>query len=278
MDSDEKTDPDDVDLRRWRKEISQLFIGATDDDGDKITLVFSVTDEFAVYITPNGVKHATRQPITGCLASIAKTATELNHYRSQFPFVDIAVAQAKAICFARKEKDAQEILAAAHQRVLQLLTGAGRLRYVLVCMLASAFVVTTVSVLSHFPLPEQHVFTAWMGACGSIGAFLSVSLNLKSLQIDPVAAKMMTTISAASRIVIGVIGAIFMLLVIKGNLVLGLLKDLQNSHALLAIGILAGFSETFVPNVLRRVETQADVAANKAPPKKPLQPMSDPKA
>jgi hypothetical protein len=46
-------------------------------------------------------------------------------------------------------------------------------------------------------------------------------------------------------------------------LILGLLADLKNPAAILAIAVLAGFSETFVPNALRRVETQADLQDNK---------------
>jgi len=262
----------------WQSELSRLIIGSTDTEGETITLVFRIAEDYAVYITSNGVKHISRRPITGCFAPIIKIANELNYYRGQFPFVDFAVAQAKSSCLEGGGKEAQEVLVTAHQRVLQLLTGAGRLRYVLVCMLASALVVTTVSILSHIALPQEHVFMGWMVACGSVGAFLSVSLNLKSLQIDPVAPRVMTTVSAVSRIVIGMIGAVFVLLVIRGNLALGLLADLKNPQALLAIGILAGFSETFVPNVLRRVETQADVAADKAASNKSLQPASETKA
>lgn len=278
MAPNEKPDDDDGQAAEWHSVISRLVTGSKDDEGETITLVYRITDDFAVYITHNGVKHLSRRPLAGRFASITETASDLNHYRGQFPFVDIAVAQAKASCLEGGTKEAQEVLVHAHQRVLQLLTGAGRLRYVLVCMLSSAFVVTVVSILSHIALPQEHVFMAWMVGCGSVGAFLSVSLNLKSLEIDPVAPRLMTTVSAVSRIVIGMIGAVFVLLVIKGNLVLGLLADLNNPQALLAIGILAGFSETFVPNVLRRVETQADVAADKTPSNKPLQPTSDAKA
>lgn len=84
----------------------------------------------------------------------------------------------------------------------------------------------------------------------------------------------MNTISAVSRIVIGMIGAVFILLVIKGNLILGLLADLKNPAAILAIAVVAGFSETFVPNALRCVEKRADLQSDKVPANKLLQPMS----
>lgn len=263
-----------VDSEEWQRVVSRLAAGAKDDEGETITLVYRVTDTFAVYLTRNGVKHVSRHPIGACFARIIGPATELNHFREEFPFVDLAVAQAKAACLDGIPEQAREVLLHAHRRVLSLLTGAGRLRYVLVCMLTSAFVVAAVSVLSYVALPQEQLIVPWMAACGSIGAFLSVSINLRSLQIDPAAPRAMTTISAVSRVVIGMIGAGFILLVARGNLVLGLLADLNNPEALLAIGVLAGFSETFVPNVLRRVETQADVAGDNSPSNKPPQPTS----
>ena len=118
-------------------------------------------------------------------------------------------------------------------------------------MVTSGISLTTATVLSHITLPTDHLFVSWIVACGSLGAFLSVSLNLQRLQIDPEAPRLMNTISAVSRIIIGMIGAVFVFLVIKGNLILGLLADLKNPAAILAIAVLAGFSETFVPNALR---------------------------
>jgi hypothetical protein len=274
MEATNGTEQTAVDAEEWQRVVSRLAAGAKDDEGETITLVYRVTDTFAIYLTKNGVKHLSRHPIGTCFALILGPATELNHYREEFRFVDQAVAQAKAACLDGIPEQAREVLLQAHRRVLRLLTGAGRLRYVLVCMIASALVVTAVSVLSYFAVSQEQLFVAWMAACGSIGAFLSVSLNLRSLQIDPAAPRAMTTISAVSRVVIGMIGAGFILLVVRGNLVLGLLADLNNPEALLAIGVLAGFSETFVPNVLRRVETQADVTDDKTPSNKPLQPTS----
>jgi hypothetical protein len=264
----------DEQSQEWQLTMSELRAGAIDAEGEKIILVYRLTDDFAVYITENGVKHISRQPTAGRFAPISGAAFELNHYRKQFTFVDMAVAQAKVACLEGSPQQAQEILDHTQSRVLHLLTGAGRLRYILVCMVTSGVVLTTASALSYITLPPEHLFVAWVAACGSLGAFLSVSLNLTGLQIDPAATSMTTTISAASRIVIGMIGALFILLVIRGNLILGILADLKNPAAILAIAVVAGFSETFVPNVLRRVETQADVKDDKLRSYKPLEPRS----
>jgi hypothetical protein len=247
-------------------DLSWLRAGAVDPDGDKIIVVYKCTHDFAVYITERGVKHVAMRPTGGKLTAIAPLVLELGRDRERFPFIDQAVAQAKVECLEGNAQEGNEILVGIRNRVANLRTLAGRLQYILVCMAAVGAVVVAASVLSHFSIPEDHLFMIWMAACGSLGAFLSVSLNLRRLEIDPEAPRVMNVISAVSRIVIGMIGAVFVYLVIKGNLILGLLADIKNPAAILAVAIVAGFSETFVPNALRRVEKQADPESpNQAP-------------
>jgi len=270
---EEGTSMDPVDPERpewergeWQRVTSALRKGGVDEEGEKIILVYRLTGDFAIYITENGVKHLSREPVAGRFASVADAAFELNFYRDQFAFVDLAVAQAKVACLEGNAAQAAEILAHTHRRVVHLLAGSGRLRYILVCMVTSGVAFTTAFVLSLTAVLPETVFVAWVVACGSLGSFLSVSLNLTGLQVDPEAPRLMTTVSAVSRIVIGMIGAAFILLVIKGNLVLGILADVKNPAAILAVAVVAGFSETFVPNVLRRVEGKADGKEPSEPP------------
>jgi hypothetical protein len=236
---------------------SGIRVGLVDPDGEMILLVYKTTPTFAVYVTANGVKHVSMQSTGGRFATIAALVIELGRDRKRFPFIDLAVAQANVACLEGNGQEAQEILIGVRTRVGNLRTLAGRLQYILVCMATSGTIVVAAATLSHVSIPEEHIFVIWMAACGSLGAFLSVSLNLRHLEIDPEAPRAMTTISAVSRIAIGMIGAIFLYLVIKGGLILGLLADLKNPAAILAVALVAGFSETFVPNALRRVETQA---------------------
>ena len=92
-----------------------------------------------------------------------------------------------------------------------------------------------------------------MAACGGLGGFLSVAIGIRRVEIDPDAHWVVNGHAGALRIVIAVIGSIFVYFAIASELILGNLT-LENSTAgIFAISIAAGFSETFVPNVLQQV-------------------------
>ena len=98
MAKSDSTGPSDEQSPGKQLDASGLRAGATDVDGEKIVLVYKVTDDFAVYITENGVKHDSIQPTAGRFAPITDAAFELSYYRKQFSFVDRAVAQAQVAC------------------------------------------------------------------------------------------------------------------------------------------------------------------------------------
>jgi hypothetical protein len=104
------------------------------------------------------------------------------------------------------------------------------------------------SALSFSPL-----LLAQVAACGGLEGFLSVAIGIRRVEIDPDAHWVVNGLAGALRIVIAVIGSIFVYFAIASELILGNLS-LENSTAgIFAISIAAGFSETFVPNVLQQV-------------------------
>jgi len=100
------------------------------------------------------------------------------------------------------------------------------------------------------------VFLVSVATCGSIGSFISVALNLKNLEIDPDAPAMISVISGVSRIMIGMIGAVLVYFLIRADILLGIISQSNSVFAILAISVVAGFSETLVPNILRKMESQ----------------------
>ena len=236
---------------------SNLRVGATDVDGDQIKMVYKVMDDYAIYITEHGVKHDSINPTTKTFSPIVTMVNDLNRYRKRYNFIDRDIAQAKVECLEGNPDRAQQILGQTNGRVGKLLEDENRFQYIFVCMIAAALPPLTAFLLSFSPLPSQYQFVGWIASCGGLGALLSVCIHMKRLEIDPASSNLMNAVSAVSRIVIGMIGAVFLFLAIKGNIIFGALNDVSNPSLLLATSIMAGFSETLVPNTLRHVEKQA---------------------
>ena len=90
---------------------------------------------------------------------------------------------------------------------------------------------------------------------GALGSFLSVLLGIRSIKINYSASYGEMLFSGYSRIVIGMIGSIVVLLLLNGHWVLESMKPETKLWNYYLLAFIAGFSEWFVPNLLRGVES-----------------------
>lgn len=61
---------------------------------------------------------------------------------------------------------------------------------------------------------------------GGIGAFLSISARGESIRLDPVAGERIHRVEGMVRVAVGLLGALFLALAIKANLILGMSQNL----------------------------------------------------
>lgn len=90
---------------------------------------------------------------------------------------------------------------------------------------------------------------------GGIGAFLSISGRAESIRLDPVAGERIHRIEGMVRVAVGLLGALFLALAIKANLIFGLSQTWPHPLlALLIFCIVAGGSERLVPGLIKNME------------------------
>lgn len=102
----------------------------------------------------------------------------------------------------------------------------------------------------------RYAFEIILGVfCGAIGALLSVTSRGNKLTLDANAGKRLHEMEGVSRIVAGLIGAFFVALGIKGGIIMGGVSFSGNPLSfLLALCLLAGVSERFVPSLIAKLE------------------------
>ena len=107
-------------------------------------------------------------------------------------------------------------------------------------------------------------FDVLMGTlCGAVGALLSVTTRGDRLYLDANAGKRIHTLEGLSRIGVGLAGAAFVALAIKGGILLGGAHFAGSQFALLlAFCVAAGASERMVPNLIGKIERAAAAPAN----------------
>jgi hypothetical protein len=101
---------------------------------------------------------------------------------------------------------------------------------------------------------------------GALGAFFSVSIGLKDVRVSHAISLAEMLYAGFVRIPIGVIAAAVVILLISGGWILGAVAPDLRPWAFYLFGFLAGFSELFVPNALKQVETGARVDVSLAAP------------
>lgn len=183
----------------------------------------------------------------------------------------IAIANQIAESVARvldspKTNEATEIL----DKVEKYLSNIARYRYIkaaFFCALSFILFTLTIWLLGGHVEPilkSRTLFESILGAgMGSIGAFVSVILRYKNMEIDPLAKKAEHYKEGCLRILLGAIAGAVMIPAIQSNIILGFVKDLTTASLGLKMlmALISGASEMLFPTLIERGE--ALVANNK---------------
>jgi hypothetical protein len=89
---------------------------------------------------------------------------------------------------------------------------------------------------------------------GSFGGLISVAIKMRELDIDLGSGRAIHVFTGFSRIFISMISAIILFGLIRGNLLVGFVNELPDLRVVYGLSVLAGFSEKFIPDVLRSIE------------------------
>lgn len=94
-------------------------------------------------------------------------------------------------------------------------------------------------------------------ALGALGAFFAVSAAINQVKVNHTISFWEMIYAGFVRVPIGVIAAGVVIFLISGGWILASISDAYRLPSLYLFGFLAGFSELFVPNALKQVETGA---------------------
>ena len=135
-----------------------------------------------------------------------------------------------------------------------------RVRYVLTALLA-VFVCIGLSITIYttniLDIKNLHQFI-YIATAGSIGGFVSVSRRLKDTVFERDVWSGIFVFYAIERIVVAIFASIVVFFAIKCNLAFGFFNNKNQNplYGYIVFSLVAGFSETFLPNLLIKLENK----------------------
>ena len=131
----------------------------------------------------------------------------------------------------------------------------GRFYYLLSCLAMLTLVIAFSYFLKHYDFLKEITPYFYYMTYAAIGGFLSVSRNIKKIEIDASEFGWRQTIYGAIRILIAMLSGLIIFVVIESDLILPQL-DSTNFYLVSLLAIVADFSESLIPNLLDRVEKE----------------------
>ncbi|WP_291146009.1 hypothetical protein [Flavobacterium sp. UBA7680] len=133
-----------------------------------------------------------------------------------------------------------------------------RLSYIVTIMILTLISIS-VSVVIHCNNYSNHLSIInemiYLISAGCLGGFISVSRRLNAMIFEKDVHRAIYVIYGIERIFISVVGSIIIYFSIKSNLIFGLVNELDKPiYGFIVFGVLAGFSETLIPNLLIKLE------------------------
>ena len=247
-------------------QLNEVIKGGKDQRGREILDVYWSTRDYVIFKHPSGISphfsddEQLAKQQRSAYSDIGPTLSKVNALRSgltaKTESIDREIARAVSQALDGHIDNARVILDAVRERLLGLRSAKGRLQYqcsAFVLMVLVSLVIWGYGVIGHLDNQPALVMLLQVALCGAVGGFLSISMTIRTLDIDPDADWKVNAIAGASRIIIALIGSVFVYFAVKSGLVLGSLNLFAHPEGVYTLAIASGFSETLVPNILSRV-------------------------
>ncbi len=265
-----------------QKRMKAFVVGGKDPSGNIITAILSKADEYVIYeIKTKVLSDSLKVQIDTLIEEDKVPIDRFNQIRTNFAKLkgllykvnddsSIKVRIAHIISHALSGKTEE-----ANKQFNDLITEINseyskqfnhRLRYLvtnLVCTLALITYALKVYYEKRFIDFLQIRNMVFIVAAGSIGGFISVSRRLRETVFEKDVGSIMYIIYGLERVFISIFGSVIVYFAIKSNFVFGIVNKLEKPlYGFILFAIVAGFSETLIPNLLIKLEKDGNSKNN----------------
>lgn len=265
-----------------KKRMASYVNGGCDSLGNTIAYIYSKGDEYVIY----GVKscspaesikvwiderhendHSKEDNFCQVREKFAKLKGVLYKVRDDVS-IKYRIAHILSHAIGGKVEEANKQFDELMQEIEDEYAGLFRHRlYYLLSALGVVFLCIFFSiVVYHWKLFSDSEFVTLTYVCtmAAIGGFISISRRMKKIEFEKGVKDWLFIMYGSERIFIAVAGGVISYLAIKSNLIGGIVQELPKPvFGYMFFATLSGFSETFIPNLLIRVESKETCGISK---------------
>lgn len=253
-----------------------------DPNGEVVTDIYWTTNKYQIYSNGSRIKfllpddYNVAMKLREQLYAIATERERIEALReheairtSDKKFAERMLARCMAQAFEGHAESAKPVLQRIEGRMAAIITGHYKMKYIYANALSLIAILALLLVLiflwpafegaKWFPFNTGVLVTySKFAVFGAIGAFLSVSIGIRKIEIDTKLQSWEHMYAGSSRIIIGVIGALVIGLALESKLLSPGFGSKLDPTVYYLLAFVAGFSETLVPNALRRAEQRTE--------------------
>jgi hypothetical protein len=268
------TDPTASQLKENLKEeisFDDFKIGGSDLYGNRITDVIGTTDHVIVYMVEGGtlgICSPSEQPtereveILAVFRRLDSLITDgLQKSKAISLRYDLGGALYCALSENHSTRPVNECFADVSEQITTRALDSARFLYVVSGFATAALLLMILSLLlcAFYISPLERggtIHAIILGLIGGIvGSAVSIFARSNTIEISPFKQNVFTLFQGSSRIFLGGLFGFVFVCCVKANILLSILS--AKPTGLFAFSILAGFSETFVPELLKHMEIEA---------------------
>jgi len=263
--------------------LESFKVNRNDQSNNKIKKIFVKRDEYVIYeIATNMLSESLKIYIMTKEEEEDDPAGLLDNFNK----IKIELNEVKAILYKAKRENAfKQIISSAiahgmegerEQAIQQLIDIKNRINteyneefiskvlYIGTSFVISLFFIiisilvytNTLGISSKYNLLKELIYISTFGIFGGL---ISISLKLKSIELEKEINQFYFIFYGIERMFIAIIGSIFIYFIIKSGLAFDFINNLSNPlYAYAVIAVLSGFSETLIPDVLKKMENKID--------------------
>ncbi|MGE5328875.1 MAG: hypothetical protein ACM3KR_05145 [Deltaproteobacteria bacterium] len=255
--------------------LNQLFfdeykVGEKNRVGERITKIYSrQKGKYVIYCCENvdDIYFDGTEDAQSNYSKISDYIARLNglfyNEKNKYTFITEQISNAIGEAAQGEIQKAIEILNGLENKILKLKKIEGRIQYLLgaLILILINLVLSVVLMFVYKNLNDPFWKVCLLGwfsvGLGSLGGFLSISININKLDIDFDSGFLMNVISGFIRVVIAMIASLFIFLLLKSNIFLANANLGSSKYIIFSFAIIAGFSETIVPNIINKLEKKS---------------------